>query len=129
MPGPLPDLPPDQPNGSTYGWIVAAIVTILGALGTFWSRIRSGRKEDSTTALTHANTIIRGWERYAGRQDERIADFEKQIGRLWEAIQDGRSKEERCRLRLEWVCDKLREHKIPIPNWPDDDDPPGGGDA
>jgi hypothetical protein len=121
----LPDLPPDQPNGA-YGWIVAAFVTVLAAVGTFWNVIRGGRREDSTTALTHANKIIAGWERYAARQDERVKGFERQVAELWAAVNDGRAKEERCRLRLEWVCEKLREHDIPIPNWPDD--PHAGGD-
>ncbi len=128
MPTLPPDFPPEQPNGVYGGWIVAAVVTVLGALGTFWTKIRSGRKEDSTTALTHANKIIAGWERYAARQDDRVKDFEQQIAKLWEAVQDGRTNEERCRLRLEWVCDILRDHEIPIPNWPGEEPRGGGGE-
>ncbi len=120
---------PDQPIGGPYGWLAAAVVTILTAAGSLWALVRKGKTEDSTTALTHANTIIKGYERYVGKQDERITALETQVAnrdihwrdqveRLWAANGETEKRERRCQLRLEWLTSQLVAQKISIPPWP-----------
>ncbi len=115
------DVVPD-PAGGPFGWIVAGVVTVLGALGTFWAIIRKGKQEDTTTALTHANNIIKSHERYAKRRDGRIEELEEEIRRLWKALGDTTAREQLCVRRLEWLCGILRQHDIDVPKWPFDDD-------
>ncbi len=123
---------PDQPVGGPYGWLAAAIVTILAGAGSLWSLVRKGKTEDSTTALTHANTIIKGYERYVSKQDARIAGLEDQAKKrdeqwrgesqsLWQANWDMERRERRCQLRLEWLCEELRKNDITVPPWPFDE--------
>lgn len=127
-------------HSDPYGWVVAGIIAILGAIGTFWTRLRKTKTDDSTAAITHQGVIIKGWERYAARQDERIkafeterAEFEKarweesakrenasraEIGLLWQAHRETLAREERCQMRLEWLRQVLIEHQIEVPEWP-----------
>jgi hypothetical protein len=118
---------PSLPGG--YGWVAAGFVLVLGAIGTFWNAIRGGRREDSTTALTHANNIIRGYERYVGKQDDRIGGLEKQIrdlsadhrkenDALWEKLGETERKELRCQMRLEWLIGQMRSSGMDVPPAP-----------
>lgn len=133
-------------SGDHYGWVAAGIVAVLGAVATLWTTVRKTKTDDSTTALTHANTIIKGWERYAARQDERIKIFEDERSnrerswweesgkresawraeaeKLWDAHRDTLAREERCQMRLEWLRSQLRERSIEIPEWPFREDAP-----
>jgi len=142
----VPDMP-DLPTGATsgpYGWIVSGVVVLLVAFRETLALIRKSRSEDNTTALTHANTIIRGHERYEARLEKQVQDLEtrlnerdnwwrSQVDALWEANAQTEKKERRCQLRIEWLCSHLRENDIDIPDWPFGDDlngtgpPPEGG--
>jgi hypothetical protein len=110
------DAQPDSIAGA-YGWIAAGVATVLGAVGTFWALLRKDRREDTTTALTHANRIIAGHERYAERRDKRIVELEDEIRSLWRALGDTDDRERRCLSRVEWLCTVLRQHDIDVPPW------------
>jgi hypothetical protein len=131
---PLADQP-EPPNG-LYGWIATAIVAVLGAFGTWWAGFRKTKREDTTTALTHANGIIAGYKRYADQLEKRMADaakqaddrdknYREQIERQWRVIRDTTVREERAQLRISWLEELLREHEIEVPPWSLD----SGGDS
>ena len=133
---------PQGPYGGPYGWIVASVIVLLVAFRETWGYVTKGRREDSTTALTHANEIIKSHERYAKRRDDRIVELEQEMKRrddeykeeirkLWRALGDTTRREQLCVARMEWLKDVLREHDIELPDWPRtwDTPPESSGDS
>jgi hypothetical protein len=132
---PAEDMP--DPHGyGPYGWIVAAVTALAGSITTVLAVFRKGRREDTTTALGHANRIIANYKKLVDEKDcqlddkdKRVSELEARISALAEQNREetdklwaryGRAKEieRRARMRLEWVLGQAQAQNVEIKDWP-----------
>jgi hypothetical protein len=76
--------PPDEAH---YGWITAAVLAVLGGVGTLWSVIR----KDRGSAITQLNRVIKGHLDYIESLEARVKSHQGLLGSCEAAIRELKS--------------------------------------